>query len=241
MTTPDTEVFFEEKQQILSNATCCDSGAVDPLWASVSHGIYISIEAAGVHRSLGVSKSFVLSLTLDRWQPLQLRMMELGGNKRFQDFLELHGIPKSMPVREKYGTRAAAWYRENLRAEAEGTSPPEPLSIGAGHLAADVAPDPAQAVLDRVFASLHCNEELKMRSMIVAADCHEIADPTQWKRRCLVPAFCHWACEQLRNMVDFRDTEGYTPAHKLKDTSDVCMESFGIDKCVSKLTPGRDS
>jgi len=143
-----------------ANAFCCDSGAADSAWASVSHGIYLSIGAAGVHRSLGVRVSFVRSTFMDVWPQTHLRMMELGGNRRFREFLEEHGVDEDMPIREKYRTRAAEWYRQNLRALAEGMAPPTPLAPGTGHLAVGsptlpgVAPSnhEGQAMLDRVFA-----------------------------------------------------------------------------------------
>jgi hypothetical protein len=99
---------------------------------------------------MGVRTSFVQSTAMDAWKPLHLRMMELGGNRRFNDFLRQHGIPEGMPLREKYATRAAAWYRRNLRAEAEGSDAPEPLAENTGHL--PEAECATSAVLDRVFA-----------------------------------------------------------------------------------------
>jgi len=134
------------------NAECFDTGAEGPTWASVSHGIYLSIGASGVHRSLGVKVSYVQSTTMDSWKPVHLKMMQLGGNKRFQDFLDEHGVPRNIPIREKYQTRAAAWYRENLRAEAEGSETPPPLEKGTGHLLMCDPASPEQLVLDRVFA-----------------------------------------------------------------------------------------
>lgn len=65
--------------------------------------------------------------------------------------MESQGIPEDMPIREKYSTKAAAWYRKNLRAEAEGTEAPEPLESGTGCLPANGRPDPALQLLDRVF------------------------------------------------------------------------------------------
>jgi len=141
-----------------ANNICCDTGSAEPQWASPSHGIYISIEAAGVHRSLGVNVSRVLSTEMDSWKPLQLRMMELGGNKKFAEFLQEHGVPDNMPIRLKYTTRAADWYRKKLLAMAEGSAPPEPLAPGTGHMPMSDAAT-GQQVLDEVFrsANLHSN------------------------------------------------------------------------------------
>jgi ADP-ribosylation factor GTPase-activating protein 1 len=156
----DASEFFKEQREDPLNLMCCDLGTSDAQWASVSHGIYISIGASGAHRSLGVKTSFVLSTTMDSWKPEHLRMMELGGNRRFQDFLREHGVAEDTPIRQKYTTRAAEWYRANLRAEAEGMTPPPPLPMGTGCLPADsrragvsASGSDAQALLDTVFAA----------------------------------------------------------------------------------------
>jgi hypothetical protein len=149
---PHAAEFFGKQQEDISNRVCCDCGTDDATWASISHGIYLSIGAAGLHRSLGVKVSFVQSTTMDSWRPLHLRMMELGGNRRFSEFLKAHGVREDMPIRNKYNTIAAKWYRENLKAEAEGSEPPAPLLPGTGHLLACDAMSEAQQVLDKVFA-----------------------------------------------------------------------------------------
>jgi len=145
--------FFQATQENDSaNNVCCDTGYTGPQWASVSHGIYISIEAAGAHRSLGVHMSKVLSTTMDAWKPMHLRMMELGGNRRFTEFLQKHKVPDDMPIRQKYRTRAAEWYRDNLQALAGGTECPEPIATGTGHLLQSDLSSPEQLMLDRLFS-----------------------------------------------------------------------------------------
>jgi len=121
--------------------------------ASISHGIYLSIGAAGLHRSLGVTVSFVQSTTMDSWKQEHLKMMELGGNRRFHDFLKEHGVPEDMPIREKYRTRAAVWYRDDLKARAQGLPLPVPLVVGTGHLPSDCRRPSSGHVLDEVFST----------------------------------------------------------------------------------------
>eukprot|EP00930_Biecheleria_cincta_P038964 TRINITY_DN2678_c0_g2_i1.p1 TRINITY_DN2678_c0_g2~~TRINITY_DN2678_c0_g2_i1.p1 ORF type:complete len:269 (-),score=55.46 TRINITY_DN2678_c0_g2_i1:28-834(-) len=151
---PVAAEFFKSQQADSGNDSCCDCGSARQAdWASVSHGIYISIEASGIHRSLGVKTSFVLSTTMDSWKPVHLRMMELGGNRRFQDFMQQQGVPGDWPIRKRYSTRAAAWYRENLKAEAEGLDLPAPLEMGTGHLPLEEIAE-ASALLDQVFAAV---------------------------------------------------------------------------------------
>lgn len=157
---PAAARFFREQLEDPANDRCCDLGTQQPRWASVSHGIYVSIGASGVHRSLGVQVSYVQSLTMDSWRPEHLRMMELGGNQPFMDFLREQGIPEDMPIREKYSTRAVDWYRRDLRARAEGTERPEPLPPGTGHLPVLGMASKTHLVLDKVFARACCENEV---------------------------------------------------------------------------------
>ncbi|XP_069053346.1 arf-GAP with coiled-coil, ANK repeat and PH domain-containing protein 2 [Lepisosteus oculatus] len=62
------------------NGQCCDCGELEPRWASVNLGITLCIECSGIHRSLGVHLSKVRSLTLDTWEPEQLKVVRALGN-----------------------------------------------------------------------------------------------------------------------------------------------------------------
>ncbi|XP_035390309.1 BAR_ACAPs and ArfGap_ACAP domain-containing protein isoform X2 [Electrophorus electricus] len=62
------------------NHQCCDCGEAAPRWASVNLGITMCIECSGIHRSLGVHLSKVRSLTLDSWDPEQLKLLCVLGN-----------------------------------------------------------------------------------------------------------------------------------------------------------------
>ncbi|KAK4345204.1 hypothetical protein RND71_035380 [Anisodus tanguticus] len=71
-------------QRLLSesgNRLCADCGSPDPKWVSLSLGVFICIKCSGVHRSLGVHISKVLSVKLDEWTDDQVdSMIEMGGN-----------------------------------------------------------------------------------------------------------------------------------------------------------------
>ncbi|QCD85608.1 Arf-GAP [Vigna unguiculata] len=63
------------------NKFCADCGTPEPKWVSSSLGVFICIKCSGIHRSLGVHISKVLSLKLDEWTDEQVdALAKLGGN-----------------------------------------------------------------------------------------------------------------------------------------------------------------
>jgi len=64
------------------NRYCVDCRAEGPTWASINLGIFMCLDCAGIHRSLGTHITKVRSVTMDTWQPDWVKFITAVGNYR---------------------------------------------------------------------------------------------------------------------------------------------------------------
>ncbi|KAK4285380.1 hypothetical protein QN277_002086 [Acacia crassicarpa] len=77
----DTLERLEKLMHEAGNNYCADCGSPEPKWVSSNIGAFVCIKCSGIHRSLGVQISKVLSLSLDQWTDDEVTALEeLGGN-----------------------------------------------------------------------------------------------------------------------------------------------------------------
>jgi ADP-ribosylation factor GTPase-activating protein 1 len=112
-------------QELLSKDTynkfCVDCNRNESTHTSVTYGTFICQDCASIHLAvLGMDKSYVKPIFGEPWDNHQVRMVQLGGNKKLWDFLKQYAGLEQKGVSQKYESAAARFYRKKLNAEATG-------------------------------------------------------------------------------------------------------------------------
>lgn len=77
------EVLDKIERQI-GNQYCCDCGKSQEKWVSSSNAVLLCRKCAEVHQKMGPEYSRVRELNLDNWTEQEIKVLLLGGNKKFR-------------------------------------------------------------------------------------------------------------------------------------------------------------
>ena len=106
------------------NKVCFDCKSKNPKWASSTIGIFICYQCTTKHRHMGTHISFCRSIHMDKWKAKEIKIMELGGNKKAHAFYSKNGmftdgVPNhTNPVLAKYKVQL----QKTALSQLEGTS-----------------------------------------------------------------------------------------------------------------------
>jgi hypothetical protein len=101
------------------NCKCVDCGQENPTKASVNNGVILCEGCAAEHMQLGPTISFIRDLS-DDFDEYLLNYFTLGGNSKFKRFLKEENVDSSLPINQKYLTKACDFYRINLKKKVQG-------------------------------------------------------------------------------------------------------------------------
>lgn len=102
---------------IEGNTSCFDCGKNENDWVSMAFGIFLCINCASFHRSMGTHITSVRSCKLDVWEPHQVQALLIGGNKAFRAHVD--SIRQAGDETSPYDFARVLYYREILSAQVD--------------------------------------------------------------------------------------------------------------------------
>ena len=85
----------------------------------MTFGIFVCARCAEIHEGhFSPYQSYIKTLFDDAWDTFQITCVQVGGNKRFFEFLRTYGKERE-PINKKYDSSAAHFYRRELCAQAK--------------------------------------------------------------------------------------------------------------------------
>ncbi|OII71321.1 uncharacterized protein cubi_01796 [Cryptosporidium ubiquitum] len=113
--------FFQMMRNRPENRTCFDCESRNPTWLSLSFAIFICLNCSSDHRKMGVHISFVRSSDLDKFTPMQLLRIDIGGNGRARNFFkQALGVHFSPKTKEYTNSMCGKQYKQILDTEISG-------------------------------------------------------------------------------------------------------------------------
>jgi hypothetical protein len=109
------------------NDSCCDCGAGDNSWASVTCGVFICLRCSGMHRALGTHISRVKSVTRDAWSEAEVAQMQHVGNLVANRLYERY-VPDGMQKPTGNSPEPSLWEWIRAKYEFKQFQLPEPGS-----------------------------------------------------------------------------------------------------------------
>ena len=113
--TPDVTAFLRKLvQEDQFNAFCIDCQRNRSSHCNVFFSTFICAECAQIHHdTYSMNQSYIKQLFSESWDSFQLRMVQVGGNKRFFEFMKEYEKERES-ISKKYSSNCANFYRRML-------------------------------------------------------------------------------------------------------------------------------
>ena len=112
---PNNDIF--EIMKLDGNGKCFDCLRDNPTFASTNNAVFLCENCANIHRKLGYNISSIKSLINDQFTPEEIALLKIGGNARFNNFLNEYIMQEEPNKVYKYHLKLAEYYRLLLLAE----------------------------------------------------------------------------------------------------------------------------
>jgi len=127
--------ILEELLALPANKNCADCGERGPRWASINLGVFVCIRCSGIHRSLGVHITKIKSVSLDKWTPEHIKVMQEIGNEKAKEIYE-YDVPDNFQrtntienwIRAKYDRKE--FMKKETKEQKKKTKPETKLTDG---------------------------------------------------------------------------------------------------------------
>lgn len=145
--------IFRKLRMKPDNRTCFECSSRNPVWISITYGVYVCLECSGEHRRKGVHLSYVRSVDMDKFTPEQIVKMAVGGNGKAWNYFKAHGMGKTSDAGRSldYSSKITVRYKEQINGETDvmckqlGVSKHAPAAAEPAKEAAEPVEAPAAA------------------------------------------------------------------------------------------------
>ena len=114
--------------QIMSiegNNICIDCQAPNPTFVSINNAVFLCENCAYIHKGLGSHISLIKSLINEPLTLMEIALLRIGGNVRFDNLVKEYGIQQEQDKQFKYKLQFAEYYRSLLLAEVNKEGNPQ--------------------------------------------------------------------------------------------------------------------
>ena len=100
------------------NKFCIDCNRNESTHANITYGTFICGDCAKVHiQNIGTDKHYIKTIFGDAWDQYQIKIIQIGGNKRLWDFFKQYNGLEQKLIQSKYDSAPAKYYKKKLAAE----------------------------------------------------------------------------------------------------------------------------